>query len=1107
MIESSSRSDIDDTSYCLGLFAASILSAQTNLQTHPLFSSVLDCLSLNEMAGTGEKDSNAMVEDQTEGNQGYISAGGITWLRLIKSITSLIISSSSDNDSPNFKPSTSFQLIENTVAEMIHGREMVLVSNAIDLLCNDVSGGSNGRSELNLDVAATLVPLIYHMLRVNPNLCWLVGIVAQPTRRGGIKNTLIDIMNIANQRSSVITKSEVDNKMSNIHFIENEDGDNDDDSEFNDEDENGDMEVVNDVEDASSQSTSLIARSSSSTQGHRKKMSRSELLTTKGIDTLVHKSKNDACQQILDRSQKILVGSSGYNKQKVITPLYNETKAMLDLAIILGDGSTNGILMKLGRALMGPTLKSSTSTNTLSNTCLFYCKILHITLQCSSGFRTRQSPLLSTLAFSQINFSEHIWKWIGIWKQTSLLSNNPGCELFPGSRVVSNDDTHNNQIINRQNQDEGLLRKAALYTCAMTTFCDVLSQKLIIMDDEKFADELTSVNRNNGLKAIDLVGWLSKVLRGLYWEDPVLKSHIFTTSEQQINAQHKYEDGSRNYRNARVELFLSGTKLWNSLYVRWTRMSKSSPFCNENLWWWPRITSQSIPNQSFGGLMGANESGANADVALNDGSAYAPMDVDDDSDDDGIEHNRTITSGQSRSSGSAVEGQNAVQDEEDDVLASSFRDPKMARVLTGCPQALPFERRVSLFNSLLSADKAKTQDEMRDLRRMMMAADPEEFPNFNGREQVRVRRDHLFNDSMNQLNSMGSRLRKRVQITFINQHGTEEPGIDGGGVFKEFLDDLIKDAFDPGRDDRLFSVSPMETLFVNVLAGGKNPSSQSNILAKYEFLGRVLGKALYESILVEPQFCLPFLQMLLGKPNTLDDLKHLDTEFYRHLRSLRKMENVSELGLTFEITSGVDRNGHYLGGLKTVDLCAGGASMEVHKTNFFRYLYLVAHHKLNVEGAQQTKAFLRGFRDIIPASWVRLFSANELQKLISGDDAMKGIDVEGLRKCMVYAGGYHTSQPMMIWFWEVIHEMTSDQQCKFLRFMTSCSRQPLLGFEVLVPLPCVQQVRSEDGSVDSKLPTAATCANLLKLPLYGSKQILKEKLLYAVESGAGFELT
>ena len=80
-------------------------------------------------------------------------------------------------------------------------------------------------------------------------------------------------------------------------------------------------------------------------------------------------------------------------------------------------------------------------------------------------------------------------------------------------------------------------------------------------------------------------------------------------------------------------------------------------------------------------------------------------------------------------------------------------------------------------------------------------------------------------------------------------------------ILKEFLDDLIKDAFDPGRDDRLFSVSPMETLFVNVLAGGKNPSSQSNILAKYEFLGRVLGKALYESILVEPQFCLPFLQM------------------------------------------------------------------------------------------------------------------------------------------------------------------------------------------------------------------------------------------------------
>lgn len=33
----------------------------------------------------------------------------------------------------------------------------------------------------------------------------------------------------------------------------------------------------------------------------------------------------------------------------------------------------------------------------------------------------------------------------------------------------------------------------------------------------------------------------------------------------------------------------------------------------------------------------------------------------------------------------------------------------------------------------------------------------------------------------------------------INNIGLEEVGIDGGGVFREFLSELIKTAFDPNR--------------------------------------------------------------------------------------------------------------------------------------------------------------------------------------------------------------------------------------------------------------------------------------------------------------------
>jgi len=35
-----------------------------------------------------------------------------------------------------------------------------------------------------------------------------------------------------------------------------------------------------------------------------------------------------------------------------------------------------------------------------------------------------------------------------------------------------------------------------------------------------------------------------------------------------------------------------------------------------------------------------------------------------------------------------------------------------------------------------------------------------------------------------------------------------------------------------------------------------------------------------------------------------------------------------------------------------------------------------------------------------------MFSAKELQKIFSGDDSVKGIDVEDLKRVMVYSGGY-----------------------------------------------------------------------------------------------------
>jgi ubiquitin-protein ligase E3 C len=90
----------------------------------------------------------------------------------------------------------------------------------------------------------------------------------------------------------------------------------------------------------------------------------------------------------------------------------------------------------------------------------------------------------------------------------------------------------------------------------------------------------------------------------------------------------------------------------------------------------------------------------------------------------------------------------------------------------------------------------------------------------------------------------------------------------------------------------------------------------------------------------------------------------------------------------------------------------------------------------------------------------------------------------------------------------VLGTFSHEEQRDFLKFVTSCSRAPLLGFAYLEPRMCVQMSGGVlTDAATERLPTSATCMNLLKLPPYQDKQQMRQKLLYAIKAGAGFELS
>jgi ubiquitin-protein ligase E3 C len=82
-------------------------------------------------------------------------------------------------------------------------------------------------------------------------------------------------------------------------------------------------------------------------------------------------------------------------------------------------------------------------------------------------------------------------------------------------------------------------------------------------------------------------------------------------------------------------------------------------------------------------------------------------------------------------------------------------------------------------------------------------------------------------------------------------------------------------------------------------------------------------------------------------------------------------------------------------------------------------------------------------------------------------------------------------------------ELEDEDRRKVLKYVTSTPRAPLLGFSQLIPKFSIRDA----GGDEQRLPSTSTCINLLKLPRYTTKKTMKDKLLYAVNSGAGFDLS
>ncbi|KAI8915880.1 hypothetical protein EDD86DRAFT_197106 [Gorgonomyces haynaldii] len=266
------------------------------------------------------------------------------------------------------------------------------------------------------------------------------------------------------------------------------------------------------------------------------------------------------------------------------------------------------------------------------------------------------------------------------------------------------------------------------------------------------------------------------------------------------------------------------------------------------------------------------------------------------------------------------------------------------------------------------------------------------------------------------------------------------------------------------------------------------PMQPSKQLAElFVLIGKFTAKALLDSRPLDLVFSKVFLEQVVGSRPLFDQsiIKQVDPVLARRMQDLTE---VDDLGLVFVLPG------------TQLELVPDGDSRLVKSSNLKEYLELVpVVFCANVK--TQVEAFRQGFDSVISTEHIKCFDGLDLSLLISGDKE-EDWSISTLRQTCKADHGYQASSRIVDLLFEVMSEFDLSDRRLFLQFITGAPRLPMGGFKSLNPSLTIVR-KTVDAIPDTVLPSVMTCANYLKLPEYSSKEVLREKIVYAMNEGRG----
>ncbi|KAI6657411.1 E3 ubiquitin-protein ligase HERC4 isoform X2-like [Oopsacas minuta] len=389
---------------------------------------------------------------------------------------------------------------------------------------------------------------------------------------------------------------------------------------------------------------------------------------------------------------------------------------------------------------------------------------------------------------------------------------------------------------------------------------------------------------------------------------------------------------------------------------------------------------------------------------------------------------------------------------------------------------------VSKTSLLKISNLFQMKQEMSNVHKLQMANSDILFNDKIQYFTLAVSRKNLIPDTLDNLTQGHIKylIRKPLIVQFNN-----EMGQDDGGLKKEYFMILVKEIMSPSF-------------------GMLKADDESNLLWFHGFtfetpeffrlLGIICGLAIYNDVIVDLPFPLALYKKLLGKKVDILDLIELHPSLGNSMKSILEFDGndfEETFCLTFEITQ------EHFGEFVKINLIEDGDKQPVTIQNRGLFVDKYIDYVFNKSVDIQFNAFEEGFYFVCQSPITKMFHPNELRLVMCGTPEY---DFAELESHTTYANGYYKEHPTIVMFWQTLNSFSDELKRKFLSFLSGSDRVPISGLSSLKFK--IQQM----GYGYERLPIAHTCYNILALPPYTDKTVMRTKLLQAINFSEGFLL-